>query len=222
MEMAVQAGLVALIFGVTYAVISEGLWGAALVFLNLLFSTLIALNFYEPVAKLIADNASALAPLADLFALGGIWVLCLFLLKLATDNLAPTQVRFPPLVYQIARLVFGLGAGVLTTAMVMLLLQVAPVHKKLFNAVDPESSPPFGAGLDQKLIMFFSYTTKYTFPPTWGAVSEKDENPRIFDPTGTWISNHKAARPHGEANTPAAAAAPPAGGGGGGNPGASS
>jgi hypothetical protein len=214
MGIAVQAGLVALILGVTYAVISEGLWGAALVFFNVLFSSLIALNFYEPLAQLIVNNASALAPLADLIALGGIWVVSLFLLKLATDNLAPTQVRFPPLVYQIARLVFGLGAGLLTTAMVMLLLQVAPVHKKLFNAVDPESNPPFGMGLDRKLLGFFQYTTRYTFPPTWGAVSEKDANTKVFDPAGTWINDHKAARPHGEDDRPAAAD-------GGGNPGAS-
>ena len=32
---------------------SEGLWGAALMFFNVLFAAMIAFNFYEPLAKLI-------------------------------------------------------------------------------------------------------------------------------------------------------------------------
>ena len=39
--------------GLLYALTSEGLWGAALMFFNVLFSGMIAFNFYEPVAKLI-------------------------------------------------------------------------------------------------------------------------------------------------------------------------
>ena len=37
----------------TYVVSSEGLWGAALMFFNVLFGGLIAFNFYEPLARLI-------------------------------------------------------------------------------------------------------------------------------------------------------------------------
>ena len=39
-----------LILGMTYALASEGLWGAALQFFNALFAGIIAFNFYEPMA----------------------------------------------------------------------------------------------------------------------------------------------------------------------------
>ena len=40
----------ALILGMMYALMSEGLWGAALMFFDVLFAGLIAFNFYEPLA----------------------------------------------------------------------------------------------------------------------------------------------------------------------------
>ena len=49
----------------TYALMSEGLWGAALMFFNVLFAGLIAFNFYEPLAQLIADNVPLLSGFAD-------------------------------------------------------------------------------------------------------------------------------------------------------------
>ena len=37
--------------GLTYVITSEGLWGAALVFFNVLFAAMISFNFYEPLAQ---------------------------------------------------------------------------------------------------------------------------------------------------------------------------
>ena len=53
-----QRSVIDLVFGflillMTYALSSEGLWGAALMFFNVLFGGLIAFNFYEPLARLI-------------------------------------------------------------------------------------------------------------------------------------------------------------------------
>ena len=45
--------LVGLILGLTYALTSEGLWGAALMFFNVVFAGMIAFNFYEPLAQLL-------------------------------------------------------------------------------------------------------------------------------------------------------------------------
>ena len=40
----------------TYALTSEGLWGAALMFFNVLFAGIIAFNFYEPLAALLVEQ----------------------------------------------------------------------------------------------------------------------------------------------------------------------
>ena len=57
----------AMILGMTYALMSEGLWGSALMFFNVVFGGLIAFNFYEPLARLIdstAPNAAVETPAA--------------------------------------------------------------------------------------------------------------------------------------------------------------
>src|SRR5262245_63920600 len=84
-----------LILAMTYAVASEGLWGAALMFFNVLFGGLIAFNFYEPLAKLLADNVSFLAGFADLLCLFLLFLVATFLLRLTTETLGPAMVRFP-------------------------------------------------------------------------------------------------------------------------------
>lgn len=194
----IDIGVVLLVLGVTYAVSSEGLWGAALVFFDVLFSILIALNFYEPLAKLLADNASAVAPFADLLCLGGLFAVSMIVLKLITDNVAPTQVRFPPPVYQLGRLVFAFGAACLSVGFVLLLFHTAPVHKKVFTRMDATTAPPFGQGLDAKLLGFFQYATGMVFTLD----SKERSHPtyktaKVFDPEGQWLQNHEQARPFG-------------------------
>src|SRR5262249_43554328 len=53
MGIVIDLVLCLLIAGLTYALASEGLWGAALMFFNVLFGTIIALNFYESLARLL-------------------------------------------------------------------------------------------------------------------------------------------------------------------------
>jgi hypothetical protein len=188
----VDIGVVALVLGVTYALISEGLWGAALIFFNVLFSIMIALNFYEPLAKLISDNASAVAPFADMLCLGGLFAVSLIVFRLVTDNIAPTQIRFPAPVYQLGRLLFGLAAACLVVGFVLLVFHTAPVHKKIFGKMDASSKPPFEQGLDYNLLGFFRYATGKVF-----TLSEKDA--KEFDPQGRWLLDHEEARPFGDA-----------------------
>ncbi len=58
MENIINLIIVGLILGLTYALTSEGLWGAALMFFNVLFGAMIAFNFYEPLAALLIGRAS--------------------------------------------------------------------------------------------------------------------------------------------------------------------
>ena len=44
-------------------------------------------------------------------------------------------------------------------AIVILAFHAAPVHKKIFGAIDYKYKPPFGLGLDHLWLGFFQYTT---------------------------------------------------------------
>lgn len=211
-----------LILGLTYALMSEGLWGSALMFFNVLISAIVAFNFYEPLAALIATNASFLAGFADLICLAAIFLVSLVLLRLTTESIAPSMVRFPAVVYNIGRVSFGLAGATVTVAFLLLLFETAPVHKKVFTAVDYKYAPPFKMGIDREFLGFFQYTTGYIFANTGGVSNDPyREYPAttLFDPKADWLLKHQEARPNGTETVLGGEPAAEGAGGGGGSPG---
>jgi len=192
-----------LTLGIIYALTSEGLWGAALMFFNCLFSALISFNFYEPVASLIADSVGAesfLTPYADMLSMMILFIVPLFLLRLTTESLAPSMIRFPTPVYHLGRLIFATGGSVVTMGMIMLAFDAAPVQKKLVGVMDFAYQPFFKARFDRDFLAFFQYTSGYTFARN-GVGSTGDSEfpgkPMLFDPRAEWLLFHQKARPYG-------------------------
>ena len=96
--------------GCVWALTSEGLWGAALMFFNVVFSGMIAFNFYEPLAKLI-DSTGINWGFSDTLCILGLFCISVGLLRMTTETIAPAMVRFPMPVYHIGRLYWGWGRG---------------------------------------------------------------------------------------------------------------
>ncbi len=212
-----------LILGIIYALSSEGIWGASLMFFNLLFAALISFNFYEPVAKLIAENASFAVNWADMLAMMLLFIIPLLLLRLTTETIAPAMVRFPTPVYHLGRFIFAVGGSAITVAMVMLAFEAAPVQKKIVGVADFKYEPFFKKRLDRDFLAFFQYTSGYTFARTGAGPagdSEFPSRPMLFDPRAEWLLEHQKARPFGteailpEAPAEAGAAPAPAAAGG--------
>src|SRR5262249_28900885 len=149
--------------GMTYALLSEGMWGAALMFFNALFAGLITFNFYEPLAKVLAESASFMQDYADMVCMLGIFGVTLFTLRLTTDSLAPGMVRFPSALYWAGGLIFGLGASVITTGIVLLAFQASPVHKKVFGSITYDAKPPFKMGFDHQWLAPFQQASGVPF-----------------------------------------------------------
>jgi len=216
----VDIGVLVLILGMWYALASEWLWGAALMFFNALFAGIIAFNFYEPLAALLASNVDALAGYADALCLLLLFAISLFILRITTDQLGPMMVRFPSPVYHAGRWFFGLAGASVTMAIILLAFHTSPVHKAMFYGAYPyDHKPPFGMGLDWQWLGFFQYSTGATF----ANANPDDEytdptgyygSAKVFDPRGRWLIDHQNARPYGEEFVPA-----PAGAGGGGEEG---
>lgn len=226
--------LLVLTLGMTYALLSEGLWGAALMFFNVLFAGLITFNFYEPLAAVIAENASFMVDYADMVCILAIFGISVLILRLTTDGIAPGMVRFPSALYWLGGLTFGLGSSVMTMGILLLALHAAPVHKKLFGSIDYRTAPPFGLGLDHKWLAFFQqssgvpfarYSDEYQPDPFRHFGGGTGLN--LFDPRGDWLIKHQEARPYGEGTIgggeegsgggqAGGGQAPPAGGQGGG------
>ena len=184
-----DSAIVLIILGITYALYSEGFWGATLMFFNVLFSALIALNFYEPLAGLLAKNVSAMGSFADLLCLGGLFCVVLVLLRTITGYLAPSNLRLPSLIDQLGRLVAGLAAATLLVAFLLVMLHTAPAHKKLLGTIDANRAPPFKWAFDRRFLDFFRHTTDATFP------SYSNGTAKVFDPNGDWLAVHEQYRP---------------------------
>jgi hypothetical protein len=196
-----------LILLMTYALSSEGLWGTALMFFNVIFGGLIAFNFYEPLARLI-DSTGIGWGFSDTLAMMSIFCVSVLLLRLTTETLAPAMVRFPMPIYHAGRLFFALATSLVTVAIIILSFHTAPVHKKIFGAIDYKYSPPFGLGLDHRWLGFFQYTTGEVFVRygqggkrdpygTFGRSGNERLPVHVFDPRAEWLLIHQEARPYG-------------------------
>ena len=186
----------------TYALTSEGLWGAALMFFNVLFAGLIAFNFYEPLAALIDRHGHRLGLLRHALP----------------DAASSSSRRAPPADDRDARAGDGPvpGAGLsrragsssawprplVTMAILLLAFHTAPVHKKIFGVIDYKYKPPFGLGLDHKWLGFFQYTPGLIFarPQPGHRPTRLREygTAKVFDPKAEWLLRHQDARPYGK------------------------
>jgi hypothetical protein len=188
--------------GLTYVLTSEGLWGAALMFFNVLFAGMISFNFYEPVARLI-DSTGINWGFSDTLSMLGLFCIALVVLRMTTETIAPAMVRFPMPVYHAGRLLFGVAGAAVTMAVVILAFHAAPVHKKIFTAIDYKTKPPFGLGLDHLWLGFFQYETGAVFSNM--GYGQRDPyhtyghggRVNVFDPKAEWLLDHFDRRPYG-------------------------
>jgi len=144
----IDAAAVLIVVGLAYIVASEGAFGAGLTFLCVLFSGLLAMNFFEPLANLLGNQSSGLDSYADLVALLGLFTLLTFLSRMATDHLAPTMINLDVRLYHAGRWLFGVLTGYVTMAILMTSLHTAPLprtflgftpeRKNLFNIMAPD------------------------------------------------------------------------------------
>ena len=198
----------ALILFMTYVVSSEGAWGAALLFFNVVFAGMISFNFYEPLAVLINSTGIGWG-FSDTLSMMLIFCVALLLFRMITETIAPAQVRFPTPVYHATRLVFSLGTVLVTFSIILLAFHAAPVHKKIFGYITYDRRPPFGLALDHQWLGFFQHTTGDIFArygvgsrdpySSYGKVGGDQFVPvKIFDPRGRWLLDRQEARPYGE------------------------
>ncbi len=186
-----------------YALTSEGLWGSALMFFNVLFGAMVAFNFYEPLASLL-DRTGINWGFSDTLCMMGLFCVTVVILRLTTETIAPVMVRFPMPVYHFGRLVFGVAGAWVTIAVALLAFHAAPVDKKIFSVIRYNTQPPFGLGIDHKFLGFFQYETGKVFA-RYGVGSRDPYHSygngarlNIFDPRAEWLMKHEDARPYGE------------------------
>jgi hypothetical protein len=127
---------------VGYAFIREGLLTALVSIFNILLSGLFAFNFFEPLATELENQfaGSLLAGYEDALCLVVLFCVPLGLLRLITNNLAPSWIDLPALAHQIGAGLCGLVAGYLVAGFLLVLVQTLPLNEK-FLGFDATTDP---------------------------------------------------------------------------------
>jgi len=158
--MTVLAFMLLIVVGiVAFLVSNEGVWGAALTLLCTIFSGILAMNVFEPLAAFFQSGIPSFEHFWDFIALTGVFGISVFLMRLATDQLAPTSPEVPALVYDIGRFGFALMTGYVTMAFLLTALHTAPIGREVaVIGFKPEADNFFGvAAPDRQWLAFNQY-----------------------------------------------------------------
>ncbi|MDR1492862.1 MAG: hypothetical protein LBT05_09090 [Planctomycetaceae bacterium] len=160
----------------------DGLWGTILLSFNLVFSTLLALNFYEPIGKAIASSV----PIGLFYWDSLVYILLLLItfiiFTLITDKLSRVMVKFPNWVEIVVKPIYLLLVwGTLIISSVFFVLQIGPTAPKPFGGrIDIERSNRLSG--DVYIRTFAKISSSGALSPLTG-VNE-------FDPDNDFLVRH--------------------------------
>ncbi len=174
-------GIVAL---VAWCVAGEGPWGAGLTFLCVLFSALLAMNFFEPLAEMLATitNTGMWFYRWDYIALVGLFAAFVFGLREIADRMVPTFFQTEEITYEIGRWTFGVMTGYVTMAFLLTALHTAPLPRTVtqtgieeFLGFQAERGNLFGFHPDRQWLGFTQFVSSHGF-------ARSDEQSRFDNP----------------------------------------
>ena len=170
--------LVVVILVVTWCVASEGAWGAALMCLCVIFSGLLAMNFFEPLANLLQStiwSSGTWSHRCDVISLVGLFAAFIFLLRILTERISPKRIQMHEGLQQVCRWALALLTGYVTMAFLLTALHTASLPRE-FIGFRPERKNFFDmVAPDRQWLGFTQYVSENVFQQ--GGVS------RIFDGT---------------------------------------
>jgi hypothetical protein len=173
MEMLFNILMLLVFGGVVWCVASEGAWGAGIIFLSVIFSGLLAMNFFESLAAALEGTIPP--EYADIVALCGIFIAFVFAIRFLTEKIAPVDIELPGPVYQAGRWGFAVLTGYITMAFLLTALHTAPLPRE-FAGFKPERKNFLNMSApDRQWLGFTQYVSEKVLCNT---VAGK---PRVFD-----------------------------------------
>ncbi|MDR1385442.1 MAG: hypothetical protein LBJ67_16580 [Planctomycetaceae bacterium] len=110
---------------------NDGLWGAILLSFNLAFSSIIAINFYEPIGKAIASAAPVGLFYWDSLTFVLLVLISFIVFSLITDRLSRVIVKFPNWAEMIVKPIYLLVIwGILVVPLIYFVIQIGPTAPK--------------------------------------------------------------------------------------------
>ncbi|HAB12580.1 MAG TPA: hypothetical protein DCE47_12905 [Planctomycetaceae bacterium] len=176
---------------VTWSVASEGIWGAALTSLIVIFSGLLAMNFFEPVAGMLEGLGSSLwwRSHCDILALLGLFAGLVLGLRTLTDRISPRFITSDRLAYGLGRWGGGLLAGYVTMAFLLTALHTGPFPRNFWGFTPERRNLLNIVAPDRQWLGFTQWVSEETLKRSGGG--KIFDGPRTIRPsTGEGIGPH--------------------------------
>jgi uncharacterized membrane protein required for colicin V production len=142
----------------------EGLWSNLIRLVNVVTAALIAMNFWEPLARKLegmGDWFASITYFLDFLTLWMLFGVTILVMRIATDMISPVKVRFLKVVDRAGGAFFGFCVGWVMVCFILTTLHAAPLGPVSFGGgFDPSKKMFLGLGPDRQWLGFVQYESK--------------------------------------------------------------
>jgi hypothetical protein len=116
---------------IAYAQFKEGVFTSFVMLVNVMIAGVVACNFFEPLADLMADitKGTFMQGTEDFIMLVLLFLITLTALRFATNNIAPTEIEFHPILFQAGSILCALLTGYVLVGFFVVAMQTLPLDE---------------------------------------------------------------------------------------------
>jgi hypothetical protein len=185
--------LLLLVFALCVAfMFNSGLWSCVIGLFNVIVATMIAINYFEPLADFFDSQYKDLTYTYDFIALWLIFAVAYTAFRVLTDFISKVNVRFKRPVDVAGGLFFSACVGWVMVCFTTMTLHTAPLHPDFLGAfATPQTREFFGFAPDRVWLAFAQQNSQ-------GVLSRSN----TFDPKADYIFKYRARRVAGLGKPP--------------------
>ncbi len=178
--------LLVILFASMALLYGEGIWSNAIRLINVVTAGLLAMNFFEPMARFLDGVDSTFTYFWDFISLWVIFGVSMVAFRYLTGFASRIKVRFLKVADQIGSPVLALWVGWVLVSFTLTTFHTAPLARNfLFGAFRPGEKMFLGMAPDQQWLGFVQQVSKGSFSRSI---------PVAFDPNGQFIANYAIRR----------------------------
>ena len=150
-----------LIFTVVATCFTEGIWGNLVRLINVITAGLLAMTFFEPLARALDSWQPSYTYLWDFLSLWGLFGVFLLVFREISDRVSHVNVRFLKLADRIGGVVLSLWIGWVMVCFTMMTLHTAPLGRTfMFGGFSAEKDASMMFGMASPDVEWLGFTYK--------------------------------------------------------------
>jgi hypothetical protein len=176
-----------LIFAVVATCFNEGIWSNLLRLINVITAGLLAMTFFEPLARALDSWQPSYTYMWDFLSLWALFSVFLLIFREITDRVSHVNVRFLKIADRIGGVVLSLWVGYAMVCFTMMTLHTAPLGRNfLFEGFSTQTDARMFFGVTPPDRQWLGFTQKMST----GAFAGAEE----FDPNAEFMPKYATRR----------------------------